>query len=58
MSLWDRLRPAAPTPTPSDAGRALNAARIAAARARRDAMTDKLRQCVADGRVANLGWRA
>lgn len=60
MSIWDRLRPASLAPTPSDAGRALNAARIAADRARRTATTattDTLRAFVAAGGVSKLGWK-
>lgn len=57
MKLWP-FTSAAPAPTPSDAGRALNAARIAAQKVIRDQKTEQLRNCVRSGRIAHLGWRA
>jgi hypothetical protein len=51
---WNRARTA---PTPSEAARILSE-EARAQKARRTAMLDILRGCVARGDVAKLGWRS
>jgi hypothetical protein len=50
--------PFRPAPTPSEAARTLGAIALKNAADRRAATLNALRECVATGRVAKLGWRS
>ncbi|HEX8413814.1 MAG TPA: hypothetical protein VF637_08005 [Sphingomicrobium sp.] len=56
MSFLDRLIANRAKKAMSDAGRILGQARIAKDAEKRNATTQRLRNCIDSGRIAHLGW--